>query len=1191
MRERINRLAKGIVDTDLLELVISPETIEDTVEADELTRRELYITDRNGLPIKGLVYSSNIRVQIKNTAFGGGRNHIAYEVDSGHLTREDEIKGAFYLVTNGGEKKLPFLFRVDPGVSGKTLDSLKTPEDFAEIAKKDLDTALRLFEYQDFTEAPFMQDMHIRTLYDGLKGHLNRQNLMEEFLVALKVKEAVALQFDTERHCYEKLTEPVHEELEVRTSTWGYIRFEVEADGDFIELPQKTYTSQDFVDGVCRVAYIVNPARLHGGRNMGALKIATVRSSDTVRLEAQAEEETEDTELPKKQEESARYLSLRLEYETGVYEDRLLINQMHQELDRMRRSFGDDPLAQLLQAELCLIEGQKDHATVLLDGCRAQVQDGRQEKKDLYCFYQYLMFLVQKKDGQRDMLIRLLKKYLTEEKGHYSLFFLWLKLEPSLGDNPGELLQRLRELFEDGCCSPFLYAQAFKIYGHDPLLLKKMDNFDMQVLLFAARRDLVDQEMALHVAKLAGTAKYGHRLYYRAMVLLYQKFQEKELLSAVCCLLIKGDHRESQYFHWYREAMEAGISLTGLYEYYLYSLPRDYPYLLPKEVLLYFSYQKEMDDYSRSVLYMNILKYMKPEAALYKQYERDIEQFTMDQLLQSRINRRLVVLYQHMIYREMIDEKVAQVLPAILKSYRVRLKNPNMKYVVVCYEELNGEDAFPIRDGVAYVPLFLEHTVLLFQDAYGNRYANIPYHKLPVMEKTDIRELEEQCYEIYPNHPMLRLQECGEIVETGIGGEADVAALERAASDLDLRALYQRRILSAVIRYYQDKLGTEDEQAGGEADYLLTLDLDRLGRKERIGVCETLISQEYIREAYEIIRKYGCEGIRTSRLLKLCTRMILQKLFDEDDVLLQISCKVFSEDKYDSVVLDYLCEHFNGSTKQMFRILSQGVREHVDLYDMPERLLAQMMFTGETDRIDQVFEWYASGKKTSDNVVRAYFTIKSANYFLQGKPAGDKVFAWLEGALHMTEDKTRVPTIYLLALTKYYSGLTVLDEEQKTLCQGMTELLLSEGRVFPYFRQLGKLIPMPESVMDQVVVEYRGRRDAKPELSVRVLPEEENFHLEEMRRVYPGIFIRQKVLFEGEVMEYQIHEIREEKRILSKEGTISCIPEGERTEGSRFAALNDMGLCLSLKEEGPLKDKMKKYLTDNAAMEELFLLM
>ena len=44
-----------------------------------------------------------------------------------------------------------------------------------------METALRLLEYPDFVEVPFMQDLHVRALYDGLKGHGSRANFMEEF--------------------------------------------------------------------------------------------------------------------------------------------------------------------------------------------------------------------------------------------------------------------------------------------------------------------------------------------------------------------------------------------------------------------------------------------------------------------------------------------------------------------------------------------------------------------------------------------------------------------------------------------------------------------------------------------------------------------------------------------------------------------------------------------------------------------------------------------------------------------------------------------------------------------------------------------------------------------------------------------------------------------------------------------------
>lgn len=79
----------------------------------------------------------------------------------------------------------------------------------------------------------------------------------------------------------------------------------------------------------------------------------------------------------------------------------------------------------------------------------------------------------------------------------------------------------------------------------------------------------------------------------------------------------------------------------------------------------------------------------------------------------------------------------------------------------------------------------------------------------------------------------------------------------------------------------------------------------------------------------------------------------------------------------DSVILDYLCEHFNGTVDQMYRVLMQGIKEHVETYDLEERLVAQMLFTGCTEKMDRVFELYASRKKT----IRLIYCDKIGFYF------------------------------------------------------------------------------------------------------------------------------------------------------------------------------------------------------------------
>ncbi|MDR1769027.1 MAG: DUF5717 family protein, partial [Hungatella sp.] len=64
MRERINRLAKGIIDSEIPKIKVTPWEIDDVVRSGGATRRELVVTSENNLHIKGLAYSSNFRVRL-----------------------------------------------------------------------------------------------------------------------------------------------------------------------------------------------------------------------------------------------------------------------------------------------------------------------------------------------------------------------------------------------------------------------------------------------------------------------------------------------------------------------------------------------------------------------------------------------------------------------------------------------------------------------------------------------------------------------------------------------------------------------------------------------------------------------------------------------------------------------------------------------------------------------------------------------------------------------------------------------------------------------------------------------------------------------------------------------------------------------------------------------------------------------
>ena len=58
MKERINRLAKGIIDSEQPKMTWSPEKIDETLRMNTLMQRNLWIGSENGLSVKGFVYSS-----------------------------------------------------------------------------------------------------------------------------------------------------------------------------------------------------------------------------------------------------------------------------------------------------------------------------------------------------------------------------------------------------------------------------------------------------------------------------------------------------------------------------------------------------------------------------------------------------------------------------------------------------------------------------------------------------------------------------------------------------------------------------------------------------------------------------------------------------------------------------------------------------------------------------------------------------------------------------------------------------------------------------------------------------------------------------------------------------------------------------------------------------------------------------
>ena len=112
MKEKIGRLARGIVDTNLPIIHITPDKINEKIIAGNTYKAELNLKSEERLRFRGLIYSTNERVALSTGSFAGSFEYVGFTVDAQGLSEGDAIKGEFQLVTNAGEMRVPYKFSI-----------------------------------------------------------------------------------------------------------------------------------------------------------------------------------------------------------------------------------------------------------------------------------------------------------------------------------------------------------------------------------------------------------------------------------------------------------------------------------------------------------------------------------------------------------------------------------------------------------------------------------------------------------------------------------------------------------------------------------------------------------------------------------------------------------------------------------------------------------------------------------------------------------------------------------------------------------------------------------------------------------------------------------------------------------------------------------------------------------------------
>ena len=208
-------------------------------------------------------------------------------------------------------------------------------------------------------------------------------------------KKRVSFTLDKSEAEFYEFDEIIRDQIAITKDDWGYIELKVETDVDFIQLAKNRITLDDFVGDTFHYEYMIDPQKLHGGRNYGRLFFSSAYEKKCVEIvadvRAKEAEQKEDIRL-QIQESKVGLMELYQAYRlkrmvTGVW-----ANETIEILNHLQVYVPDEPMYVLMKAQAFIINRQRQEAEWILDDFKREWND---RKSVIWGYYLYLLTLMQ----------------------------------------------------------------------------------------------------------------------------------------------------------------------------------------------------------------------------------------------------------------------------------------------------------------------------------------------------------------------------------------------------------------------------------------------------------------------------------------------------------------------------------------------------------------------------------------------------------------------------------------------------------------------------------------------------------------------------------------------------------------------------------------------------------------------------
>lgn len=1153
MNNTIEQYTKGNIHLNLPEIILSDTEIQVSVEAGKTYSGTIILTNDKKYKMKGVLFSSNHHIILKEDQFVGSEVILHYTVDAGNCELSDTIEGDITVISDCGERTIPVKAVVTAASLRIEDQSLKNLFQFTDLAKEDWARAVSVFKSEKFEEVLLATEpWRYKEIYRSLIKGRSPSGALEEFLIAIHKKQPINLSVSRLSFTYEEFQESHPDKIIITKDLWGYTEIRVSTDADFIELDHKLLWTDNFIGNQYSLQFTINPEKLRQGKNYGHIRLETVLQSFEIEILCRQKEEPSQKSIDRKKMKSyyVRLLQNYLDFRLQKVEFEEYVSCSEEVIQSAQTIYVDDRL-RLLECHLCMMKGERLKAKEMLEGYEGRITELKESNPVVFCAIYYLKALVLQDEVMIQNANDIIRGMYQLGNREFLIFWFLIYMDKRYIGQRKLLLEDLQEQFEQGCNSPMMYFEAMSIFEAEPALMGELNAFTIHAIHFGVRRDFISEDVARQFAYLAGKERYYHGLVYHLLEKLYEKYPSKEMLTAICSTLIKGHQRAPRHFKWYKLGVESQLRVTELHEYFMYTIDESSQEPLPQPILLYFIYNSRLNDKKRAYLYARIVKDKAQNPSIYRTYAKKIEQFALKQLMTKNVNENLAILYEDLIEQNKVTQEVLPYLAEIAYRMEIVCKNPNMKGVVVAHRELEQEEYVPLSDHVAYVNALTEDVLYYFVDAKEQRYmASIDYEVKRLLKETD--QLQNLLYLAHAN----LYQYVGRLAADGANRSYEEASVELCKQALelpDLKEEYQNSLMEQLIYYYNDLHNFEALDY-----YLKKIQLSKLSRKSRSTILEICIQRENYEQVFESIQASGYEDLSGGRLAKLCIRLIGQ---DEEtglkELLPDMCMDAFTSGTREAELLTYLAEHYEGGTEQMLRFWKAVSAVNLPAHNLEEQLLAQVLFSqADISKVLDVFlSYYRYAPKAK--VSHAYLNYASALYLMKDiQPRLDLLGCMKHEVLE------RKNLYCILSLLKYFAEhpQEVIEDEQEFVSNLLEEAVMNQV-ILPQFMKLEEKISIPNVMRNKTWIQYRTLQGGNVKLYYRILLSEEDksseFTSEVITPSVLGIYVRSFVLFYHETLEYYFSEEVEGQERTSEIARVHYEPP-TRKYNSTFEQLNDM---------------------------------